>query len=146
MIETMERDSTQSRTGDNVRFYGSLGKEGLTERIRSLDEEWDAEKFVSLALSGAGLFGMIMGFAGSRLWRVLTWASLPLLFLAAQEKWRPSEGILKSLGLRSRKEIYEEKYALKALRGDFQNVDSASGAEGENLARNSARALDAVKA
>jgi hypothetical protein len=146
MIETTERDSSQSKTWDNVRFYGSLGREGLSERIRSLDEEWDAEKFVTLALSGAGLLGLIMGLLGSRLWRVLTWVSLPLLFLAGQEKWRPSEGVLKSLGLRSRREIYEEKYALKALRGDFQNVDSASGSEGETLARNSARALDAVKA
>ncbi|HKP96046.1 MAG TPA: hypothetical protein VJ385_09845 [Fibrobacteria bacterium] len=146
MSETPERIDSESRTWDNVRYYGTLGKEGLTERIRSLDEEWDAEKSIVVALSGAGLFGMVMGLAGSRFWRVLAWISLPLLFLAGQEKWRPSEGILKALGLRSRREIYEEKSALKALRGDFRQVDAASGEEGEAFARNSARAMDAVKA
>lgn len=146
MIETAERIDSESKTLDNVRFYGSLGKEGLTERIRSLEEEWDMEKFVTVSMAGMGLFGLVMGFFGSRVWRVLTWISLPMLFLYGQEKWRPSEGMLKSLGLRSRREIDEEKYALKALRGDFQQVDSASGSEGENLARNSSRALDAVKA
>src|SRR3954447_15082897 len=109
MSDSSESIDSESRTWDNVRFYGSLGKEGLTERIRSLDDEWDAEKFVLVALSGTSLFGMVMGLVGSRLWRVLTWTSLPLLFLAGQEKWRPSEGILKTLGLRSRREIYEEK-------------------------------------
>jgi len=146
MSETSESIDSESRTWDNVRFYGSLGKEGLTERIRSLDDEWDAEKFVLVALSGTSIFGMVMGLVGSRLWRVLTWASLPLLILAGQEKWRPSEGILKTLGLRSRREIYEEKSALKALRGDFKQVDTPSGVEGEASARNSALALDAVKA
>ena len=146
MIETAQRIDSETKTWDNVRLYGSLGKEGLTERIRSLEEEWDMEKFVTVSMAGMGLFGLVMGFFGSRVWRVLTWISLPMLFLYGQEKWRPSEGMLKSLGLRSRREIDEEKYALKALRGDFQQVDSASGSEGENLARNSSRALDAVKA
>jgi hypothetical protein len=146
MIETAEKIDSESKTWDNVRFYGSLGKEGLTERIGALEEEWDMEKFVTVTLAGMGIFGLVMGLIGSRVWRVLSWISMPLLFLYGQDKWRPSDGILKSLGLRSRKEIDEEKYALKALRGDFQKVDSASGAEGENLARNSSRALDAVKA
>lgn len=146
MIETAEKDESETKTWDNVRFYGSLGKEGLTERIHSLEEEWDMEKFITVGLSGIGVFGLVMGFFGSRVWRLFSWVSLPLLFLYGQDKWKPSNGALKSLGLRSRKEIDEEKYALKALRGDFQRVDSASGAEGENLARNSSRALDAVKA
>ncbi|MDQ3002014.1 MAG: hypothetical protein M3Y08_12240 [Fibrobacterota bacterium] len=146
MIEAAEKIDSESKTWDNVRFYGSLGKEGLTERIGSLEEEWDMAKFVTVSLAGMGLFGLVMGLFGSRVWRVLTWISLPLLFLYGQEKWRPSEGMLKSLGLRSRRDIDEEKYALKALRGDFQQVDSASGAGGENLARNSSRALEAVKA
>jgi hypothetical protein len=145
MMESSERENPEANTADNIRFYGSLGKEGLSERIRALDGEWDMEKSATVFLAGAGLFGMVMGLIGSRLWRVLTWASLPCLFLLAQDKWRPSESILKSLGLRSRKEILAEKYALKALRGDFKRVEAASGDDGRN-ARNTEAALEAVQA
>ncbi|MDB5105590.1 MAG: hypothetical protein JWP91_3279 [Fibrobacteres bacterium] len=145
MNESTGIDGAESKTLENVRFYGSLGREGLTERIRALDDEWDMERFVTVSLSGLGLFGMVMGLFGSRLWRVLSWASFPLLFLHGQDKWKPSDGILKSLGLRSRKEIEAEKYALKALRGDFRQVEPGTGEEGEILARNSNRAMEAVQ-
>ena len=144
MNETSRKDGPESETWDNIRFYGFQGEEGLTERIRALEGEWDAEKFAMVSLSGLGLLGLLMGLFGSRLWRVLTWVSLPLLLLAGLEKWRPSKGIISTLGLRSRKENLSEKYALKALRGDFQKVES--GAEAERPAKNSGRALDPVNA
>jgi hypothetical protein len=146
MYETSGTGNPESRTWDNIRFYGSLGKPGLSERIKSLDGEWDAEKFTVVALSGASLFGLAMGIFGSRLWRLLAWSSLPLLFLHGQGKWKPSDGLIRSLGLRTRREIHQEKYALKAMRGDFRGVEIPSGEEGESLARNSSRALEAVNA
>ena len=147
MNETSRQGGTASGTARNIRFYGFQGEQGLSERIRALGGEWDAEKFVLVGLSGAGAFGLLMGLFGSRLWRVLTWAALPLLLLAGLERWRPSRGLIKSLGLRSRKEILEEKYALKALRGDFLRVDAEWGeSEGETISRSADQALDAVKA
>lgn len=146
MHETSENENPESRTWENIRFYGSLGQPGLSERIKSLDAEWDAEKFIGVALSGAGIFGLTMGVFGSRLWRLLAWTSLPLLFLYGQGKWKPSDNLIRALGLRPRREIHREKYALKAMRGDFRDVEAASGEEVEHLARNSSRALDAVKA
>lgn len=142
----MEMDNGDAGTRDNIRYYGSLGKDGLSERIRALDVEWDSERFVTVALSGAGLLGIVMGMFGSRLWRVLTWASLPLLFLHGREKRRPWDSLVKSLGLRSRKAIQGEMYALKALRGDFRNVETDTEAVEEKLERSATRALEAVKA
>ena len=147
MNQTANENGAESETGRNIRFYGFQGEEGLSERIRALEGEWDTEKFVLVGLSGMGLFGLLMGLFGSRLWRVLTWAALPLLLLAGLEKWRPSRGLIQSLGLRSRKETLEEKYALKALRGDFRRVDAEWGeTEGESISRSAGQALDAVKA
>ena len=146
MNGTFENGNPESRTRDNIRFYGSLGNPGLSERIKSLEREWDAEKFIGTALSAASLFGLTMGIFGSRLWRLLAWTSLPLLFLHGQGKWKPSDGMIRSLGLRPRREIDQERYALKAIRGDFRAVEVPSGEEGESLARNSSLALDAVKA
>lgn len=135
----------ESRTLDNIRFYGSLGREGIDERIRALEDEWDVERAVMVALSGAGVAGLIVGLVGSRVWRLLAWIALPLLFLFAQDKWKPSNGILKSLGLRSRKDILEEKYALKALRGDFRKVEIEPEEAVADKDRNSARAMEAVQ-
>lgn len=145
MMEASQNKGPENRTLDNIRFYGSLGREGIDERIRALDDEWDVERAVTVGLAGAGAAGLIMGLLGSRIWRLLAWAALPLLFLFGQDKWRPSDGILKSLGLRSRKEIQDEKYALKALRGDFREVEPEPEEAGASKARNSARAMEAVR-
>lgn len=111
---------------DSVRFYGSLGPAALSERLRALDEEPDLETVTSLALAGAGTAGLIFGFLGSRLWRLLAWISLPLLFEHARGNLQAPAHFLKSLGLRSRREIQDERNALKSLRGDFQHVKPKS--------------------
>src|SRR5947209_8404251 len=136
MEDTARKNGSDSRTGESIRFYGYQGEDGLNERIRSLDGEWDAEKFAIVALSGMGLFGLLMGLFGSRLWRVFTWASIPLILSASLERWRPSKGIISTLGLRSRKERLGELYALKALRGDFQKAESGKETERENYSGN----------
>ena len=145
MIEGTQTTGRGNRTLDNIRFYGSLGKEGIDERISALEGEWDVERAVMVALSGAGVAGLIVGMVGSRIWRLLAWIALPLLFLFAQDKWKPSNGILKSLGLRSRKDILDEKYALKALRGDFRSVETEPEESAAEKAGNSARAMEAVQ-
>jgi hypothetical protein len=145
MIEATQNKSAENRTLDNIRFYGSLGRQGIDERIRALEDEWDVERAVTVGLSGAGVAGLVIGLLGSRVWRLLAWVSLPLLFLFGQHKWKPSEGILKAMGLRSRKEIQDEKYALKALRGDFRDVDPEPEDAGAQKDRNSARAMEAVR-
>jgi hypothetical protein len=102
--------------------------------LRALDDEPDLETVASLALAGAGTLGLVFGFLGSRLWRLLAWISLPLLFAHSRGKLRAPEHFLSTLGLRSRRDIQEERYALKVLRGDFRNTGSmgmdARGAEG----------------
>jgi hypothetical protein len=55
------------------------------------------------------------------------WIALPVLvtgFLMqhAVQGWCPPLPLLRRLGIKTRKELDREKYALKALRGDFDNV------------------------
>src|SRR5439155_25183417 len=47
---------------------------------------------------------------------------LPFLFQHAIQGWCPPVPILRRKGVRTRREIDAEKYALKALRGDFSNM------------------------
>ena len=135
-IAELEIDSVR----DSVRFYGSLGQPALSERLRALEAEPDLETVATLALAGAGMAGLFFGFLGSRLWRMLCWISLPLLFAHARGKLKAPDNFLRTLGLRSRKEIEEERYALKALRGDFRGV--SEGPIGKQ--RNSGSATSAL--
>lgn len=115
----------ESDTRKNLRFYGSLGREALDERIQALEDEWDLEKAGTMLLSGAGLLGLVMGLIGSPRWRLLAWAAVPLLFLHGRGQWKSAEGLLRPMGFRPRREIQEEKYALKALRGDFGAAEAS---------------------
>jgi hypothetical protein len=140
MVAPSELDTDAVR--DSVRFYGSLGPTALSARLRALEDEPDLETVGTLALAGAGVAGLVMGFLGSRIWRLLAWITLPLLFIHAKGRLQAPEDFLRSLGMRSRREILEEKCALKALRGDFRGLAEKSGESGSDTAA----ALEAVRA
>jgi len=134
---SLETDSVK----DSVRFYGSLGSRAVSDRLKALDEEPDLETVATLGLAGAGVLALVFGMLGSRLWRLLAWFSLPLIFAHARGRLAAPGEVLKTLGLRSRKEIQEEKYALKALRGDFRDL----GESQPDGMTDPASALDAVR-
>lgn len=135
---SLETDSVK----DSVRFYGSLGSQAVSDRLKALEDEPDLETVATLGLAGAGVLALIFGVMGSRLWRLLAWAALPLIFAHARGRLAAPGEFLKTLGLRARKEIEEEKYALKALRGDFRDMGETQ-ADGFP---DPASALEAVRA
>ena len=138
----LETDGVQ----DSVRFYASLGTAAIEERLRSLDEEPDQETVTALALAGAGTAGLLFGFLGSRLWRLLAWLSLPLLFAHARGNLKAPADFLRTLGLRSRREIQEERYALKILRGDFRDAQGPGSEKPSGGVRDADVALESVRA
>ncbi|MBW8888489.1 MAG: hypothetical protein JF616_12100 [Fibrobacteres bacterium] len=134
---SLETDSVK----DSVRFYGSLGSQSISDRLAALEDEPELETVATLGLAGAGVLALIFGMLGSRLWRLLAWMVLPLIFAHARGRLAAPGQFLKTLGLRSRKEIEEEKYALKALRGDFRDMGES---QPEGMP-DPASALDAVR-
>jgi hypothetical protein len=74
--------------------------------------------------SPMGLVGLALSvFVDQRL-LVLPGVVSAMVFLYATQGWYPLLAIFRRLGLGSRNEIDRERYALKALRGDFSNVGS----------------------
>lgn len=143
--EAMNDRVSEERVRDHVRYYSSLGPEALSARIRELDAEWGLERALGVGLAGLGTFGLLMGLFGARAFRLLTWLSLPLLLAFSLGRWSPPEAVAARRGLRSRKEIEEERYALKAIRGDFREVGQPPEAEAGSLARSAHRVLEAVR-
>ena len=68
------------------------------------------------------LTGIVLGSTVDRRWYLLPTAVLSFLLLHAIQGWCPPLPILRALGIRTRQEIARERYALKALAGDFAEI------------------------
>ena len=108
---------------EHVRYYAARSRQELTNRIEELDREWDIERYLETSASSVGFLGIVLGVTRNRKWLLLTGTVLPFLFLHAVRGWCPPVPILRRLGIRTRKEIDREKFALKALRGDFGDIN-----------------------
>lgn len=125
---------------ERVESYAARGEAEITRRIGELDREWDMERL--LETNASALAGVGVGLAaasGSRKWLILPGVVLSFLFQHAVQGWCPPVPVFRRLGVRTREEIDRERYALKALRGDFRDVR-----EGADAASRAVDALDAV--
>ena len=106
----------------NLEYYKSEGPEAIDARIRELDREWDIERTLELNAAAFALTGTILGSFVNRKWLALPMVVTAFLAQHAVQGWCPPLPIFRKMGVRTRAEIDREKYALKALRGDFANV------------------------
>jgi hypothetical protein len=97
-------------------------KEGLSRRIQDLEKEWDIERFLEMNASALAFTGVVLGLLWNRKFFLIPCLVLPFLFQHAIQGWCPPIPILRRKGIRTRREIDLEKYAIKALRGDFAAV------------------------
>ena len=98
-------------------------KARLSERIRRLEREWDIERWLEMNASALAFSGVALGLIANRKFFALPMLVLPFLFLHATQGWCPPIPLMRRLGIRTQQEIDDEKFALKALRGDFAHLD-----------------------
>ena len=113
-----------------VRFYASKTDYEIGKRIEELDNEWDIERCIEARAAVLSLIGVVLGLKMSKKWFILPIIVSIFLLQYAIQGWCPPVSILRRLGIRTRQEIDVEKYALKALRGDFDEIsyqDSSIG-------------------
>lgn len=116
----------------------------IDRRLRELDQEWDVERTLEANAATLALTGTLLGAFADRRFLALPAVVTSFLLQHALQGWCPPVPIFRRLGFRTSAEIDRERYALKALRGDFRRVGTSS-------ARSSARqqaeaALDAARA
>lgn len=105
----------------NIRFYAAQPPDVLTRRIEALEHEWDLERTLEMNASTLALTSAFLGLTSSKKWLVLTGTVMGFLLQHAIQGWCPPVPIFRRLGFRTRGEIDREKFALKALRGDFRS-------------------------
>jgi hypothetical protein len=109
---------------ERVRKYSGAGEEAITRRIAELDHEWGMERVLETNAAVFAFVGLALGILHNPYWLILPIVVLPFLFQHAVQGWCPPIPLFRRIGFRTRQEIDREKYALKLLRGDF---DEASG-------------------
>lgn len=114
----------KQETKCRVQTVAAQGAEAIDKRLRELDREWDIERMLEANAASVALFGVALGTTVNRKFFIIPAVVGAFLLQHAVQGWCPPVPILRRLGFRTQNEIEEERYALKALRGDFRDVQS----------------------
>jgi hypothetical protein len=108
----------EATTAHRVQHYARHPRE-ISARLNELDEEWDIERTLEANAAALALFGTLLGAFVDR--RFLALPAMVSFFLLqhAIQGWCPPVPFFRRRGVRTAREIDIERYALKALRGDF---------------------------
>lgn len=128
-------DQIRHRTETSVAAQTAAGPEAIDRRLAELDAEWDIERCVETMAPTFTLIGLCLGITVNRKWLALPIVVQAFFLQHALQGWCPPIPLLRRLGVRTMQEIQEERFALKALRGDFRQVDELPGAIGEDRGR-----------
>jgi hypothetical protein len=143
--QTCERVNEQIRgqTERRIEQIGRSGPAAIARRLRELDAEWDIERTLEANAATASLIGVTLGATVDRRWFALPAVVGAFLLQHAVQGWCPPLPVFRRLGFRTASEIDYERYALKALRGDFDDISERRQDGPQKIA---GKALQAAKA
>ena len=113
-----------------IEFY-ALHTELIEERLEELDREWDVERIIETQAPAETVLAIVMAMFGGRKWLLLAIAAQTMVLTHALQGFYPTMPLWRRAGFRTQREMAEERYALRALRGDFDGAVDTSLEEGE---------------
>jgi hypothetical protein len=129
----------RARIEASVRHHAAHPGE-IGRRLRELDQEWDIERALEANAASIALLGLTVALAHDRRWLALPIGVAAFLLQHALQGWCPPVPVFRRLGFRTAAEIARERYALKALRGDFAGL-----ADSDDATTRARRALEAAR-
>ncbi len=108
--------------------HANSDRDAVSRHIEAVDREWDVERYLQMNAGLVSLSGILLGALASPRFLVLPAAVFGFFLQHATQGWCPPLPVFRSMGVRTRREINTEKFALKALRGDFAPVYAARAA------------------
>ena len=116
-------EQIRRHTAERVQRLAGTSPQEIERRLRELDEEWDIERCLETMAPTITLLGIGLGLTISKKWFALPLAVQAFFLQHALQGWCPPIPVLRRLGVRTQTEIDEERYALKAVRGDFHGAE-----------------------
>ena len=108
----------------SIQNYSERSNQEISNRIKAIEKEWSIERWLETNASFLAFIGVLLGAFVNIYWLFLPSIVLIFLFQHAVQGWCPPLPIFRALNVRTRKEIDWEKYALKILRGDFNELNN----------------------
>lgn len=105
-----------------IQMAAEGGPDAIEQRLAALDNEWDIERLLETGASSISLMGFALGASVNRKWFLLPATVAGFLLQHALQGWCPPLAVLRRFGVRTADEINRERFALKALRGDFDSI------------------------
>ena len=124
-LHTTEASNEQIRraTEQRVARLRHAGGQAIARRLDELDAEWDIERTLEANAATAVLVGTTLGATIDRRFFALPAVVAGFLLQHAVQGWCPPLPVFRRLGFRTSREIDHERYALKAIRGDFAEIE-----------------------
>jgi hypothetical protein len=113
-------EQIRRRTKENIARFRSAGPAEIRQRLEELEAEWDIERTLEVNAATVTLIGLTLGATVDRRFFILPAVVACFLLQHGVQGWCPPIPILRRMGIRTSYEIDNERYALKALRGDFE--------------------------
>ena len=132
-LQRSERNTPESinerirrETEERVAQTLAGGQPAIAARLRELDAEWDTERTLETMAASFTISGLLLGVTVDRRWLWLSGLVSGFLLQHALQGFCPPLPVIRALGVRTAAEIDQERYALKAARGDFEQLRGAA--------------------
>lgn len=108
------------------------GPQAITDRLAQLDREWSAGRMTKAAIGVTIVAGLALTALAGPWWLILPTAGgfFLLQYLFSRQSWLGAT--FREMGFRSSTDIDQEKFALRALRGDFKNLPTVHEIESQD--------------
>ncbi len=137
-VRAVTPDEANRRIDEAIRTrvyqYAGGDRGAIDRRIDELAREWDIERYLETTAASFTVTGVALGAAKDVRWLILPGVVAAFLLQHAIQGWCPPAAVFRRLGVRTRQEIERERYAMKALRGDFDGRGTLQGAPEAALA------------
>src|ERR1700754_1330692 len=131
------------KTEQSITRLRHAGPHAIERRLDELDAEWDIERVLEANAATAVLIGTGLGASVNRRWFALPAIVGAFLLQHAVQGWCPPLPVFRRMGFRTAAEIDRERYALKALRGDFDKIGDVNRGSSGRVADSVLRAAEA---
>src|SRR3954451_4956461 len=138
----MANERIRRQTEQSITRLRHAGPTAIQRRLDELDAEWDIERVLETNAASAVLIGTGLGASVNRRWFALPAIVAAFLLQHAVQGWCPPLPVFRRLGFRTAAEIDHERYALKALRGDFAGLANRKQGGPQKLAGKALRAAE----
>lgn len=117
-------EEIRRRTEERIAHVAAAGRSAIDRRLAELDHEWDIERTLEANAATLTVAGATLALVSDRRFALVPLIVGSFLLQHAVQGWCPPLPVFRRLGVRTQSEIDYERYSLKALRGDFNNLPS----------------------